>query len=57
MLIGSELDARGVATPAAIGELLGMAAAEAQGLLTRRQWRTGDVDRLRTAALQLGLPA
>jgi hypothetical protein len=57
MRIGSELDARGLATPAAIGEALGMAAAEAQGLLTRRQWREGDVDRLRAAALRLGLPA
>ena len=57
MLIGSELDARGIAAPAAVGKALGMAAAEAQGLLTRRQWREGDVDRLRSAALRLGLPA
>jgi hypothetical protein len=57
MRIGSELDARGLVTPAAIGEALGRAAAKAQGLLTRRQWREGDVDRLRAAALWLGLPA
>jgi len=55
--IGRELDARGLVTPAAIGEALGMAVAEAQGLLKRRQWREGDVDRLRAAALRLGLPA
>lgn len=39
MLIGSELDARGIVSPAAVGEVLGMPAVEAQGLLTRRQWR------------------
>jgi hypothetical protein len=53
MLIGSELDARDIATPAAVGEALGMPAAEAQGLLNRRQWREGDVDRLRAAAARL----
>jgi hypothetical protein len=57
MLIGSELDARGIAAPAAVGEALGMPAAEAQGLLSRKQWREGDVDRLRAAAARLGLPA
>ena len=39
MAIGQELDNRGVTTPAAIGEALGMPAAEAQGLLTRHRWR------------------
>ena len=57
MAIGSELEARGIASPAAVGEALGMPAAEAQGLLTRRQWREGDVDRLRAAAARLGLSA
>ena len=55
MAIGTELEARGIAAPAAVGEALGMPAAEAQGLLTRRQWREGDVDRLRSAAARLGL--
>jgi hypothetical protein len=36
MAIGQELDERGITTPAAIGAALGMAAAEATSLLTRR---------------------
>ena len=55
MAIGQELDNRGVTTPAAIGEALGMPAAEAQKLLTRRQWHEGDVARLQAAAARLGL--
>ena len=55
MAIGYELDARGITTPAAIGMTLGMPAAEAQGLLTRRQWREGEVARLQAAAARLGL--
>src|SRR3954466_16387333 len=42
MLIGRELEDRGITTPAAIGEALGMPAAEATSLLTRHQWREGD---------------
>ena len=55
MAIGYELDKRGITTPAEIGEALGMPAAEAHGLLNRRQWREGDVARLQAAALRLGL--
>jgi hypothetical protein len=55
MAIGQELDARDITTPAAIGEALGMPADEAQKLLTRRQWREGDVARLQAAAARLGL--
>ena len=55
MAIGYELDRRGVTDPAEIGEALGMPAAEAHGLLNRRQWREGDVARLQAAALRLGL--
>jgi hypothetical protein len=55
MAIGRELDDRGITTPAAIGEALGMPAAEATSLLTRHQWREGDVARLQTAAARLGL--
>ena len=47
------LDDRGITTPAAIGEALGMLAAEATSLLTRRQWREGDVARLQAAAARL----
>jgi hypothetical protein len=55
MAIGRELDDRGITTPAAIGEALGMPAAEATSLLTRRQWREGDVARLEAAAARLRL--
>jgi hypothetical protein len=56
MAIGQELGTRGVTTAAEIGEALGMPAAEAHGLLNRRQWREGDIARLQAAAARLGLP-
>ena len=55
MAVGRELDDRGITTPAEIGEALGMPAAEATSLLTRRQWREGDVARLQAAATRLGV--
>jgi hypothetical protein len=55
MLIGRELDERGITTPAAIGETLGMPAVEATSLLTRHQWREGDVALLQAAAARLGV--
>jgi hypothetical protein len=55
MAIGRELDERGITTPAAIGEALGMPAAEATSLLTRHQWREGDVALLQAAAARLGV--
>jgi hypothetical protein len=55
MAIGHELDEKEITTPAAIGEALGMPADEAQKLLTRRQWREGDVALLQAAAARLGL--
>ena len=36
-------------------EALGMPAAEATSLLTRHQWREGDVARLQAAAARLGV--
>ena len=57
MAIGRELDERGIAEPAKIGGALGMPAAEATKLLTRHQWREGDVALLASAAARLGLPA
>ena len=62
MAIGRELeergivDERGIADPAAIGAALGLPAAEATKLLTRHQWREGDVALLAAAAARLGLP-
>jgi hypothetical protein len=55
MAIVHELDDRDITTPAAIGAALGMPAAEATSLLTRRQWREGDVARLQAVAARLGL--
>jgi hypothetical protein len=55
MAIGRELDDRGITTPDAIGEALGMPAAEATKLLRSHQWREGDVARLQAAAARLGL--
>jgi hypothetical protein len=55
MAIRSELDERGITTPAAISAALGVSATEAAGLLTRRQWREGDVALLQAAAARLGL--
>src|SRR3954464_12379667 len=55
MLIGRELDDRGITTPAAIGEALDMPAAPATKLLRGHQWREGDVALLEAAAARLGL--
>jgi hypothetical protein len=57
MLIGRELEDRGITTPTAIGAALGMPPAEATSLLTRHQWREGDVARLQAAAMRLGVHA
>jgi hypothetical protein len=56
MAIGRKLDARGITEPAAIGAALGLPAAEAAKLLTRHQWREGDVALLTAAAARLGVP-
>jgi hypothetical protein len=55
MLIGRELEERGITTPAAIGATLGMPAAEAAKLLRGHQWREGDVARLQAVAARLGV--
>ena len=55
MAIRQELADQGIIKPAAIGVALGMPAAEATSLLTRRQWREGDVARLEAAAARLGV--
>ena len=55
MLIVRALDDRGITTPAAIGDALGMPPVEATSLLTRHQWREGDVARLEAATARLGV--
>jgi hypothetical protein len=56
VLIGRALDERGITTPGAIGAALGMPAGEATALLSRKQWREGDVALLEAAAARLALP-
>jgi len=53
MAIRRELNVRGVTTPAAIGEALGMPPTEATKLITGWVWREGDVARLEAAAARL----
>src|SRR5215210_3076966 len=55
MAIGRELEDRGITDPRAIGEALGMPVQEATKLLTRHQWREGDVALLEAAAARLGV--
>jgi hypothetical protein len=53
--INTHLEDQGIRTPAAIGAATGLPAAEAVRLLTRRQWRKGDVAALQAVADRLGL--
>ena len=59
MAIHRELDERGITTPAAIsaaiGAAIGIPAAEAQKLITRHQWREGDVTLLEAVVARLGV--
>ena len=53
--INTHLDAQGLTAPPDIARAVGLPAAEAVRLLTRRQWRDGDVAALQTVADRLGL--
>ncbi|MDP9373891.1 MAG: hypothetical protein M3Q65_15835 [Chloroflexota bacterium] len=53
--INTRLDDRGIATPAGLAQATGLPAAEAAGLLRRKQWREGDLAALRAVADRLGL--
>lgn len=53
--INTHLEDQGITTPAAIGAAAGLPGAEAVSLLTRRQWRAGDVATLQAVADRLGL--
>src|SRR4051812_33558417 len=55
MMIGRELEDRGITTAAEIGAAFGMAPAEATALLSRSQWREGDLLLLKDMAARLGL--
>ena len=49
------LDERGISRPDEVGAALGLPAAAATGLLSRHQWRDGDVALLQAAAARLGV--
>jgi hypothetical protein len=53
--INIHLEDQGITTPAAISAATGLPAAEVVRLLTRRQWREGDVAALKAIADRLGL--
>ena len=53
--IGRQLEDQDITTPAAIGAALGMPPAEAIALLSRKQWREGDLALLEAAATRLGV--
>ncbi len=53
--INTHLDEQGIATPAGLAQVTGLPAAEATGLLRRKQWREGDFAALRALADRLGL--
>ena len=55
MAISRYLDDQGMTTPADIGAVLGMPAVEATKLLSRHQWREGDVALLEAAVARLGV--
>ena len=55
MVISRGLEDRGITTPAAVGEALGLPVQEATKLLTRHQWREGDVALLEATAARLGV--
>ena len=51
--INTHLDEQGIATPAGLARATGLPAAEAAGLLRRKQWREGDLAALRALADRL----
>ena len=53
--INTHLDEQGVTAAPDIARAVGLPQAEAVRLLTRRQWREGDVEALRAVADRLGL--
>jgi len=53
--INTHLKDRGITTPAAVGAATSLPATEAVRLLTRRQWREGEVAVLKAIADRLGL--
>ena len=57
MAITRALEDRGIITPTAIAEALGMPPAEATKLMNGKIWRPGEVAELQAAAARLGVEA
>jgi hypothetical protein len=55
VLLDRELELQGIRDPTEIGAVIGLTAKEAEKLLTRRQWRAGDLALLEGLATRLGL--
>ncbi|MBL6082079.1 hypothetical protein JMJ56_29310 [Belnapia sp. T18] len=55
MLLDQEMEAQGIRDPAEIGAVAGLSAMDAERLLTRRQWRAGDLALLEQMAARLGV--
>jgi len=53
--IGSMLDDRGITTPEATAQAVGLPVTEAESLINRTRVRPGDIEALRQAAGRLGL--
>ena len=53
--INTYLDAQGLTTPPDVAQVVGLSPVDAVRLLTRRQWREGDVAALQAITAQLGL--
>jgi hypothetical protein len=53
--INTHLDDQGITAPPDIARAVGLPAADAVRLLTRKQWRDGDLAALQAVAARLGL--
>jgi hypothetical protein len=55
MVIDRELEAKGIRDPSELAAAFGLSAMKAERLLTRRQWRLGDLALLEALAVRLGV--
>jgi hypothetical protein len=55
MAIDRELEAKGIRDPSELAATFGLSAMKAERLLTRRQWRLGDLVLLEAMAVRLGV--
>lgn len=55
ILLDQVMDVRGIRDPAEIGAMVGVSAMDAERLLTRRRWQSGDPALIERIAAQLGV--